>query len=62
MLFRSAGLGDFNQDGKADIFWRNQNGQQNVIWNMNFNSTIKANTQVGTTGNNLTQVKGIFAK
>ena len=59
--FAIAGTADFNGDGKMDILWRNTSGS-NVIWNMNYNSTIKANTQVGTTGNNLTQVKGIFAK
>ncbi|MGH9422815.1 MAG: FG-GAP repeat domain-containing protein, partial [Thermoanaerobaculia bacterium] len=30
-----AGLGDFNNDGKSDILWRNGSTGQNAIWFMN---------------------------
>ena len=29
-----AGIADFNQDGKSDLVWRNQNTGQNVVWHM----------------------------
>jgi hypothetical protein len=32
--WKVAGMGDFNGDGYADIFWRNSNTGQNVIWEM----------------------------
>ncbi|MCY7274697.1 MAG: DUF4347 domain-containing protein [Phormidesmis sp. CAN_BIN44] len=36
------GTGDFNQDGTADLVWRNQSTGQNAIWQMN-----STNVQIG---------------
>jgi len=39
-----AGFGDFNGDGKADILWRNTNGQV-VEWFMNGANIIGSGSQ-----------------
>jgi hypothetical protein len=39
-----AGVGDFNGDGKADILWRNTNGQV-VEWFMNGANIIGSGSQ-----------------
>jgi hypothetical protein len=29
------GVGDFNNDGKADLVWRNQTDGRNLVWYLN---------------------------
>ncbi|MEM7555929.1 MAG: VCBS repeat-containing protein [Cyanobacteria bacterium P01_A01_bin.84] len=43
-------LGDFNGDGKEDIFWRNEDTGENKIWIMNGTSIVEDKTiqQLGT--------------
>ncbi|MEM6451305.1 MAG: FG-GAP-like repeat-containing protein [Cyanobacteria bacterium P01_D01_bin.105] len=40
------GVGDFNQDGNPDIFWRSQSSGANIVWQMGGN---KNNQRVGST-------------
>ncbi|MEM7554956.1 MAG: VCBS repeat-containing protein [Cyanobacteria bacterium P01_A01_bin.84] len=36
-------LGDFNNDGKTDLFWRNDYSGENAIWLMNGKETLQTN-------------------
>ncbi|HZF97385.1 MAG TPA: FG-GAP-like repeat-containing protein [Pseudoxanthomonas sp.] len=35
-----AGIGDFNGDGKSDLYWRNSSSGQNDLWTMNGTSSV----------------------
>jgi hypothetical protein len=41
-------VGDFNGDGRADIFWRNTSTGQDTIWNSGNNATQRAVASVST--------------
>ena len=42
-----AAVGDFDGDGRADLFWRNTSTGRNVIWKSANAFTPQAVTQVG---------------
>ena len=46
---------DFNGDGKADIFWRDQNNGQNVVWFMN-GTTVSSYAFTDSAGTNWSAV------
>jgi hypothetical protein len=49
--WRESKLGDFNGDGKTDIFWRNAATGQNAIWLMDGDRIASAQFITGTDGN-----------
>lgn len=44
MEWHIAGVADFNDDGKHDLLWRNDDGGQNSIWLMNGTSVTSSRT------------------
>ena len=42
-----AGVGDFDHDGNADIFWRNERTGANAIWKAGASNAPQATTTVG---------------
>ncbi|MEM7725497.1 MAG: VCBS repeat-containing protein [Cyanobacteria bacterium P01_A01_bin.45] len=44
-------LGDFNGDGKSDVFWRNEDTGENRVWIMDGTSIVQ-NTAIQSLGNN----------
>ena len=56
MQFVITGIGDFNGDGKSDIFWQHT-GNKNIVWLMNGSTLVSSTPIVVITDNNF-QLQG----
>jgi FG-GAP-like repeat/Bacterial pre-peptidase C-terminal domain/CARDB/FG-GAP repeat len=56
--WKVAGVGDFNQDGKPDLVWRNQSSGSNTIWLMD-NTTILNNQGFAAIPDTNWQINGV---
>ncbi len=57
--WRMQGVGDFNQDGRADILWRNYVTGENIVWYMNGGERLGVESLVNTGTPTQWEIQGV---